>query len=140
MLSHVTPTHAPEALFRGHPSQALDLGCRPVERGSDVHVHGDRVRAGFTIIAIGCGIIAYLLVHESRAWRHLVWDVLHATGITDTQHKTLRDLVRRLFADGARFDPVLVELGPLVLFEGEALWCTLHIEVHRVLLVCFVRV
>jgi len=50
--------------------------------------------AGFTIIAIGCGIIAYLLVHESRAWRQLVWDVLHATGIADTQHKTLRDLVR----------------------------------------------
>ena len=53
-----------------------------------------RLAAGFTIIAIGCGIIAYLLVHESRAWRNLVWDVLHATGITDTQHKTLRDLVR----------------------------------------------
>ena len=73
--------------------------------------------AGFTIIAIGCGIIAYLLVHESRAWRNLVWDVLHATGITDTQHKTLRDLVSRLEDLQALLVPSHPHVKPLSSFQ-----------------------
>lgn len=43
------------------------------------------------MIAIGCGVLVLIVMHESRAWRQLVWDVLHATGITE--HRSLRDLV-----------------------------------------------
>lgn len=50
-----------------------------------------RVWTGFSIIAIGCALLVLIVVRESRAWRQLVWDVLHATGITD--HKSLKDLV-----------------------------------------------
>lgn len=32
-----------------------------------------------------------IIVHESRAWRNLVWEVLHATGVTDRH--SFKDLV-----------------------------------------------
>ena len=47
--------------------------------------------AGFTVITVGCALLVLVLIHESRAWRQLIWDVLHATGITS--HRSLKDLV-----------------------------------------------
>ena len=48
-------------------------------------------RAGFTVIAVGCAFLVMIVVHESRAWRNLVWEVLHATGVTE--HHSLKDVI-----------------------------------------------
>ena len=40
---------------------------------------------------MGCALLVLVVMHESRAWRGLVWDVLHAPGIAE--HQSLRELV-----------------------------------------------
>ena len=122
-----TPTQVALRPFHLHCYASLRARAMPPRcaMAQPMQAHRVRVRSGFTIIAIGCGIIAYLLVHESRAWRHLVWDVLHATGITDAQHKTLRDLVRPVFGI-LPHSAILHELRRR-LVEGVL---SLHVEAH----------